>query len=68
MSQLDRGATLLKGVGAYSSEEKHVLMCALRKQEFYRLKKLTYEIDPKAFLIVTEAGEVAGEGFKSLEG
>lgn len=43
-------------------------MCALRKQEFYRLKKLTYEIDPKAFLIVTEAGEVAGRGFKSLEG
>ena len=67
MEQLDRGATLLKGVGAYSSEEKHVLMCAVRKQEFYRLKKLTYEIDPKAFLIVTEAGEVAGEGFKSLE-
>lgn len=67
LSEMDRGATLLKGVGAYSGEDKEVLLCAVRKQQFHKLKTLAYEVDPLAFIIVTEAGEIYGEGFKKME-
>lgn len=67
IESMNRGATILKAVGAYSSEERHVIMCAIRNPEFYQLKQIVNEIDPTAFMIVTEAGEVIGEGFKSIE-
>ena len=67
INDLDRGATLLTGKGAYSGEEKAVVLSAVRKNQFYLLKKLVYKIDPCAFIIVTEAGEIIGEGFKHIE-
>ena len=44
-----------------------MLYCVVRIQEFPAVKKLVYEIDEKAFLIVQEATKVHGEGFKKLE-
>ncbi len=67
LKQLDRGATFLDGTGAFSGEKKDVLLCAVRKNQFYRVKSIVYSIDPDAFLIVTETGEVIGEGFKKAE-
>lgn len=66
LSHMDRGATLLKGVGAYSGAEKEVMVCAVRKSQFHRLKSIVYESDPSAFVIVTEANEIIGEGFKKI--
>lgn len=66
ISDLDRGATLLAGRGAYSGQDRFVVLSAVRKNQFYRLKRLVHEADPKAFVIVAEAGEIMGEGFKPI--
>lgn len=66
MQELDRGVTFLKGQGAYSGKDTDVLVSAVRKSEFHRLRTIVYEHDPKAFIIVTEAGEILGEGFKPM--
>jgi len=63
---MQRGATILKASGAFSNEEKNVILCAVRKNQFFKLKKIVYELDPKAFIIVSDAGEILGEGFKPL--
>lgn len=67
LKDLERGVTILKGQGAYSGEDRDMLYCVVRIQEFPAVKKLVYEIDEKAFLIVQEATKVHGEGFKKLE-
>lgn len=66
IEELDRGVTLLAGKGGYSGQERYVLMTAVRKNQFHKLKKLVSTIDPGAFLIVAEAGEIMGEGFRSI--
>jgi len=67
INDLDRGATLLAGKGAYSGNDKYVVLSAVRKNQFHKLKKLVYDIDPRAFIIVAEAGEIMGEGFKPIQ-
>ena len=67
IKNLGRGVTLLDGEGAYTGQEKQVLMCALRNNEYHKVKKLVHEIDPAAFMIVSDASEVAGEGFKPID-
>ena len=63
--EMDRGVTILHGEGAYSGEEKRVLMCAFKQRQIVPLKHLVKEIDPTAFLIVCDAHEVLGDGFRS---
>ena len=63
MTSLERGVTYLDGTGAYSKEEKHVICCAVHKNEYSKVKRKVKEIDPKAFIIITNAGEVLGMGF-----
>lgn len=64
---LDRGATLLQGKGTYTGEERPVLFCAVRTQQFHQLKRLISSIDPRAFVVALEADEIVGEGFKEPE-
>ena len=59
----ERGVTVLRGWGAYTRQEKHVLMIAFKQREIVQIKRLVYETDPKAFLIVCDARDVLGEGF-----
>jgi uncharacterized membrane-anchored protein YitT (DUF2179 family) len=61
--RLGRGATLLHGEGSDSGEERKIILCAVKRQQIAKLKTLIKEVDPKAFLILTEANEVLGEGF-----
>ena len=63
--ELDRGVTILQGEGAWSGEEKRVLLCAFKQRQIVSLKRAIKEIDPHAFLIVCEAHEVLGDGFRS---
>ena len=63
MEYLDRGCTLLECRGAYSKKASGVTLCVVDRKQMYKAKKLIYQIDPKAFLIVSEAREVYGEGF-----
>lgn len=62
--QMDRGATFLHGEGSFSREEKLVLMCAFKQKQIVPLKALVHDLDPEAFLIVCDAHEVLGEGFR----
>ena len=61
--ELDRGATILKGSGAYTGKEKNILLVIINKHQLLRLKKTIKEIDPEAFIVVTSVYEVLGEGF-----
>jgi uncharacterized membrane-anchored protein YitT (DUF2179 family) len=67
LSELDRGATLLPATGAYSGEKKEMIVCAVRTAQFHKLKTIVRRYDPHAFIIVTEAGEIYGEGFQAIE-
>ena len=64
---LDRGVTILQGQGAYSGAEKKVLMCAFKQRQIVAMKRMVKEIDPAAFLIVCDAHEVLGEGFREYK-
>lgn len=64
ISDMDRGVTILQGKGGYSGEEKHVLLCAFKERQIVALKNTVKTIDPTAFLIVCDAHEVFGDGFR----
>lgn len=63
-AQLRRGVTFLKAAGGYTNEEKQVLLCAVRRAEAAKLLAVAKSVDTEAFIIVAEAGEILGEGFK----
>jgi len=65
LNDLDRGATLLKGAGLYTGHDREVLMVVFQQNEAIKLKEIVKSQDPTAFVIVTNANEVLGEGFKS---
>ncbi len=65
MTTLDRGLTWINGTGAYSKQDKRIICCAVHKSEYAKIKRKVKEIDPKAFIIITDAGEVLGEGFQA---
>jgi uncharacterized membrane-anchored protein YitT (DUF2179 family) len=64
LHEIDRGVTKLSGYGGYTDHERPVLMCVVQQAEFTKLKQLVKSIDPSAFVIVMNAAEVLGEGFK----
>lgn len=63
MRDLDRGITGISAKGMYSGEEKLMLFCVVSKKEIVSLKEKVDAIDRNAFVIVTDAREVHGEGF-----
>ncbi len=67
INNLGRGATLLKATGAYTNNEKNVVLVVISKRQVVTLKKLIKSIDPNAFIIVSDVHEALGEGFASNE-
>ncbi len=63
MKKLNRGVTGLDAVGMYSNESRRMLCCVVSKKEIVKIKEITAQLDPNAFLIVMDAREVMGEGF-----
>ncbi|MCL2456712.1 MAG: YitT family protein [Defluviitaleaceae bacterium] len=59
-----RGVTFLKGTGAFTGNEKNVICCAVHNNQYAKVKRIAREIDPSCFMIITNAREVFGEGFK----
>lgn len=64
LHKINRGVTKLSGFGGYTEHERPVLMCVVEQTEFTKLKQLVKSIDPSAFVVVMDAAEVLGEGFK----
>jgi len=66
-NELNAGATEFYGKGAYSEKDKKIIMTAINRREIPILREKIYDIDKNAFLVVTNAREVYGLGFKPLE-
>ena len=66
IEELDRGLTVFEGAGGYTGEKRKVLVCIIARSEVSRLKKLVSELDAGAFVIITSAHEVLGEGFRDM--
>lgn len=66
LEDLDIGSTYLTGSGAYSGKEKKVILCVVKKHLFPKTEEIVREEDPDAFMIVTGATEIYGEGYKSI--
>ncbi len=63
--ELQRGVTFLDGQGAYNRQDTKIIMSAVNRTQIIRLHKIVENIDDKAFIIVTDAHEVFGDGFRS---
>lgn len=63
MAQVERGVTLMPAKGMYSNLPKNMLFCVVSKKEIVLVKDIIREIDSDAFVIVSDAREVLGEGF-----
>ena len=66
LTEMNRGATQLKARGAWSKEERPVVMSVVSRNELSTIKKIVQEEDENAFMFVTEAYEALGEGFSSF--
>ncbi|MGB5878806.1 MAG: YitT family protein, partial [Thermoanaerobaculia bacterium] len=67
LKELDRGITLIKGVGMYSGKEHGILMRVVSGDQAERLREIVNREDENAFVVVTAAQDVRGEGFRPLE-
>ncbi len=63
--KLGRGITRLSAMGGWTGQEHAMLMCTVRVHEVSSVYSVVYEHDAKAFIVVSDAGEIIGEGFKS---
>ncbi len=66
LQEVDNGVTYLEGEGGYSSERKKILMCVTRKQQAPKVEEIVKEEDGNAFLIITSANEIYGQGYKNI--
>ncbi|OGO35840.1 MAG: hypothetical protein A2W35_10535 [Chloroflexi bacterium RBG_16_57_11] len=65
--EMERGVTVLPARGAYTGEARTVLYCVVSRSEVVQVKSLVREADPRAFMVIGQAHEVLGEGFRPLE-
>jgi uncharacterized membrane-anchored protein YitT (DUF2179 family) len=65
LKEIDRGVTRWEGYGGFTDDRRPVLLCVVSQREITRLKQLVKDVDPYAFVIVANAAEVLGEGFKN---
>lgn len=66
-TKLDRGVTFLQGQGFYRREDKYILVSAVKQKQLAQLKEVVIEIDPDAFIILQDARQVLGDGFKRYD-
>ena len=65
LKELFVGVTYLNGIGAYEYNDKKIIMCAIRKNQLSKAKEIVRDTDDSAFVIITSANEILGEGYKS---
>lgn len=64
---MGRGVTFLRGEGAWSGKEKQIILCVVKRPEVARLRDLVRSVDENAFVIMSEAKDVYGKGFGSID-
>ena len=66
LQEMERGVTILQGIGGYTGNDRPVVYCVITRSEVAQLKTIVHEADPQAFLVIGQAHEALGEGFKPL--
>lgn len=67
ITNMDRGVTLLKAQGWYTKKDRDVLLIVINKKQLPSLTSAIKEIDPRAFISVSSASNVYGEGFEEIK-
>ena len=66
IEDMDRSGTYIKGKGMYTDQDREMIFVVVSRKEVHLVKNKVREIDPKAFMVVTDAYETFGEGFKQF--
>jgi len=66
LEDMERGVTILQGTGAYTGTERPVIYCVITRSEVAQLKEIVQQLDPQAFIVIGQAHEALGAGFKPL--
>ncbi len=66
-NNLDRGVTIIEARGGYTEQPRPMLFVTVTRGELMPLKQIIAEIDPRAFVVVTDAYEVLGQGFRPIK-
>jgi uncharacterized membrane-anchored protein YitT (DUF2179 family) len=66
LNELHRGATYIEGKGAYTNKDRKILLIVLRRRELGGLVSFIRRLDKSAFIIISEARHVIGEGFQNI--
>lgn len=66
MTDMERGVTILPGTGAYTGQSRPVLYCVVTRAEVSQIKEIVHQADPAAFMVIGQAHEALGEGFRPL--
>ena len=67
MTEQERGVTILRGEGAYTGDEKKILMVAFRQKDIVQIKRTVHGMDKHAFMVVVDASTVLGGGFDDYQ-
>lgn len=65
LKEIDVGATIVGGEGAYTGKSKKIIFCAIKNFLYPKLRDVVREVDPHAFTIVSSVKEIYGEGYKN---
>ena len=69
LTEMERGCTRIPATGTYSGQARDMLICIVKSsREIVTIKKLVRQVDPQAFLFVSDVREVSGEGFHAPPG
>jgi uncharacterized membrane-anchored protein YitT (DUF2179 family) len=66
LADMERGVTFLRGTGAYTGDDRVVMYCVISRSEVAQIKEIIGEADPHAFVVIGDAYEALGEGFRPL--
>lgn len=64
---LDRGATIIKAMGAYTRADKEMIFVVVSRRQVTPMKEMIHKLDPHAFVVMVDASETIGDGFKTFE-
>jgi len=67
LSDINRGGTAISAKGLYTDNKKSMIMTVLKNKEIRNLQTLVKQVDPNAFVIISDVYQVMGEGFKPLD-
>lgn len=64
--ELGRGVTILHGEGAYTGNPKQIILCVIKRQQITDVRRIVRMTDPNAFMVITDAKDVFGDGFADI--